>query len=134
MLQTSSTKNWPGTFTYSKMKRKFDICTNNWLSIVLSLILSILICSHLVSALPCPADKWPCLNGIECIDLTSRCNSVVDCGDGSDEGTSCSKKPHIFRIFQCSPSKKNEHNFPLIKHRFHLYNRRVSMCHSWSVH
>ncbi len=74
------------------MKRKYNFCTKNCLSIILSLILAVFIVCNSVSAIDCPVGKWTCSNGIECIDLTSRCNSIVDCGDGSDEGTSCSKQ------------------------------------------
>ena len=39
---------------------------------------------------PCPANTWPCADGIQCINVTLRCNSVLDCSDGSDEGAICS--------------------------------------------
>ena len=45
----------------------------------------------IISSLNCPANTWACNNGQQCINSTSRCNSVVDCSDGSDEGSSCSK-------------------------------------------
>ena len=39
---------------------------------------------------PCPANTWPCNDGIQCVNITLRCNSVLDCSDGSDEGAICS--------------------------------------------
>ena len=54
--------------------------------------------TQVIFVLNCPTDKWACSNGIECINATSRCNSVVDCGDGSDEGAFCSKHRIFIRI------------------------------------
>ncbi|CAF0941452.1 unnamed protein product, partial [Brachionus calyciflorus] len=36
-----------------------------------------------------PIGFWPCNNGIQCINSTLKCNNIIDCEDGSDEGTFC---------------------------------------------
>jgi len=55
-------------------------------------IIFLFITIHNIYTLTCPANTWPCNNGIQCINSTSKCNSIVDCSDGSDEGiATCSK-------------------------------------------
>ena len=68
---------------------------DSYLIIYISLFLFVTI--HNVYTLTCPANTWPCNNGIQCINSTSKCNSIVDCSDGSDEGLlTCSKSIILF--------------------------------------
>jgi hypothetical protein len=39
---------------------------------------------------PCPPNTWTCNNTIECINSTQRCDGIIHCTDGSDEGSGCS--------------------------------------------
>ena len=54
-------------------------------------IVLILLLNHNLNALNCPENKWACSDGVQCINSTSKCDSIIDCVDGSDEGVSCSK-------------------------------------------
>jgi hypothetical protein len=83
-------------------KKQFDLCLANkepthrsqfvqMPAIFICITLLFLFLHGQVNALNCPENKWACSNGIQCINATSRCDSIVDCVDGSDEGALCSK-------------------------------------------
>ncbi len=38
----------------------------------------------------CPANTWMCNNSVQCINATFKCDNILHCSDGSDEGTICS--------------------------------------------
>jgi hypothetical protein len=64
-----------------KLLKKYDLLYIMYIFIFLLLIINQL------DALNCPENKWACNNGIQCINITSKCDSIIDCSDGSDEGT-----------------------------------------------
>ena len=39
---------------------------------------------HIMAYSDCHPEKFTCSNGA-CIDLSAKCNSIVDCEDGTDE-------------------------------------------------
>ncbi|RNA36027.1 low-density lipo receptor-related 2 isoform X1, partial [Brachionus plicatilis] len=52
-------------------------------------------------AIECPSGYWKCENGIQCINSTFRCNNIINCEDGSDEGTLCNTTCAI-NEFKCA--------------------------------
>ena len=76
----------------AKIKRKCHKLFENIFSFYIIITFALFI--QLVTALNCPSNTWTCDNKFQCINSTLRCNSIVDCDDGSDEGVTCSKS-HI---------------------------------------
>jgi hypothetical protein len=70
-------------------KNKFMASLTVWPAVYVSIVFFWLAVNQTI-ALDCPANTWPCSNGIQCINSTFKCNSIIDCSDGSDEGAICS--------------------------------------------
>ena len=66
---------------------------------LIALIATFAFTIQLSVALNCPSNTWTCNNKFQCINATLRCNSVVDCDDGSDEGVTCSKCTNFKILF-----------------------------------
>ena len=73
---------------------------------LIALIATFAFTIQLSVALNCPSNTWTCNNKFQCINATLRCNSVVDCDDGSDEGVTCSKYTNVKIFFVIETKSK----------------------------
>ena len=48
----------------------------------------------------CSSDEFQCKESGQCVPSSWKCNSIIDCGDESDEDEKICGKPRTFKLLQ----------------------------------